>query len=84
MDKTEFRSALRAVGYTCAEFAALTGWSTKTIYEWGTDRSAVPYQARLIVDLLAERKGAQINGSQAPQQSSQRHVRQRAERFRIG
>lgn len=57
MTKNEFRQALRRNRISCDEFAALTGRSIKTIYEFG-ERSPVPYYARVILRMIDERGGA--------------------------
>ena len=80
MDKAGFRAALGTLGLTVASFAELTGWSAATVYEWGS-RSPVPYQARCILWLLAERKGVRIDGLRPPPLL---RPRLQADRFRIG
>jgi hypothetical protein len=84
MGKDAFRSALKALHLTCEDFAELSGWSVRTVYEWG-ERLPVPYPARLILELLAERNGVRLDGDpRLPVIREQTPARQRAERFRIG
>lgn len=45
MERDEFRQRLAALGYTCQDFAALSGYSAKTVCDFGA-RTAIPHIVR--------------------------------------
>lgn len=82
MDKESFRSSLDALGLSIGKFSELTGWSERTVYAWG-DRTPVPYQARLILALLADRSGISIEIEANLSFVAKRARNQEANRFKV-